>query len=427
MLRTPATVHRRRGTVAVLVALCLIGLFGVVAIALDGGMLLDRRRHVQATADAAALAAATQLYQRYPTLRGTDDGTARQAAFDYAAANGYPNDGVTANVTVNIPPQSGPFANQLGHVEVIIEYLQPRAFSAIWDSEDVPVRARAVARGMWEVSRNGIMVLDLTQKAALNAHGGGTIVVNGAPVIVNSNDPEAAAVANGTNVIITAPDFYIVGGYSTTGGAQFIGNIHTGERAAPDPLRYLPPPDPNTLPTRYKDTNVINHSGGLKQYILSPGRYVGGLSFSSKDSVIMEPGIYYMDGGGFSWSGQSGTSLTAEGVMIYNAPTGNSQKVSISGQGTVKLTAPTSGTYQGIAIFQDRNANVDVNITGNGAFDIRGTLYAANAFMKVAGNGDVSLGSQHISRMLDVGGNGGFTITWDPTLAPRVRIITLVE
>ena len=42
----------RRGIVAVLVALSLVAILGVTAIALDGGMLLQERRDVQATADA---------------------------------------------------------------------------------------------------------------------------------------------------------------------------------------------------------------------------------------------------------------------------------------------------------------------------------------------------------------------------------------
>jgi Flp pilus assembly protein TadG len=46
---------RRRGSIVILVAICLIALLGIVALALDGGVLLDQRRHVQAAADALAL------------------------------------------------------------------------------------------------------------------------------------------------------------------------------------------------------------------------------------------------------------------------------------------------------------------------------------------------------------------------------------
>src|SRR5688572_924362 len=89
--------HRRRGAIAVLVAVCLTVLLTFVAIAIDGGILLEERRHAQATADAAALAAAEDLFRNYPRNKGIDlDGTARSAALAIAAANGYTNDATTS-------------------------------------------------------------------------------------------------------------------------------------------------------------------------------------------------------------------------------------------------------------------------------------------------------------------------------------------
>src|ERR1700682_4237190 len=57
----------RRGAVMPWVLLSATVIFGVVALGLDGGRLMDERRHAQATADAAALAAANDLYQNWWT------------------------------------------------------------------------------------------------------------------------------------------------------------------------------------------------------------------------------------------------------------------------------------------------------------------------------------------------------------------------
>ena len=51
----------RRGVVVVLIAVCLVVILAFVAIAVDGGGLLELRRAAQATADAAALAAAEEV------------------------------------------------------------------------------------------------------------------------------------------------------------------------------------------------------------------------------------------------------------------------------------------------------------------------------------------------------------------------------
>src|SRR5205085_10887198 len=105
--------------------------------------------------------------------------------------------------------------------------------------------------------------------------------------------------------------------------------------------------------------------GGGTTYYLTPGVYVGGLKYSGQDSVVMAPGLYYMEGGGFSFSGQG--SLTGSGVMIYNAPGhGNSGGISVTGQGAINLSGMTSGIYQGITFFQERNSTVTGNVSGTG-------------------------------------------------------------
>ncbi len=124
-----AHTSKRRGTVAVLVALTLTGLIGFVAIALDGGLLQDNRRSAQAAADASALAGAQAIYANYQAASGLDPaGTAAAKALEVAADNGYSNDGVHSKVTVNIPPLSGIHAGQAGYAEVLIEYYQTRFY-----------------------------------------------------------------------------------------------------------------------------------------------------------------------------------------------------------------------------------------------------------------------------------------------------------
>src|SRR5262249_20852988 len=157
----------------------------------------------QATADAAALAAAVDLYQNYPTNGGVDqNGTARQSALTTAAAMGYPNDGDTSTVTVNVPPQSGPFAGQVGYAEVLVQWNQSRSFSNIFSSASIPVKARAVAAGRWVPFGNGIIVLHPTAQGALHANGNGDTNVMNAAVVVDSNNSEAATTAGKAYVAV---------------------------------------------------------------------------------------------------------------------------------------------------------------------------------------------------------------------------------
>jgi hypothetical protein len=417
--------QRRRGNVAVLTAVSLIALMGITAIAVDGGLLLDDHERAQSAADSAALAAAADLYANYLTGNGLDpNNTASNSAFANAAANSFTNDGVRSIVTVNIPPTSGHFAGMPSYAEVIIQYNQPRGFSNIFGDGDIPVKARAVARGAWTTIRNGILVLDPTLKGSLSTGGGGSInLTGGASVLVDSNNPQAA-IANGTGSM-SAPIFDITGtpGTATPGGGSFTGTVYSGVPPTPDPLAYLPLPDPTTMTLQSKNAT---HIAGSQNVTLYPGVYIGGIAVTGQGNVTLLPGIYYMEGGGFSYSGLG--NLTANGVMIYNAPQSKSDVISITGNGSVTWTPPTSGLYQGLSIFQDRAATASVGISGGGNMYITGTFYAASALLNISGSGVTNyIGSQYISYDLALGGNGNISIDYGNAPIPRTRVLKLVE
>lgn len=414
---------RRRGTIAVMVAVSLVAILGVVALSLDGGSMFEEKRHAQATADAAALAAAADLYEYYWTNSGTDpNGTAKASAFLTAANNGFNNDGTTNTVTVNIPPLSGDYQGKAGYVEVIVDYNFTRSFSSIFSTTPVSIRARSVALGSPIAADVGILVLDPTSRSAFNAQGSGTTTVKGTPVVVNSSDPEGSIVGGGGSV--AADSFWLKGGYSTSGGGTFIGPIYLNRPGLADPLADIPPPNPTTM--SQQSTRSIQYTSG--DIYLQPGVYTGGINVSGTGNLYLAPGIYYMQGGGFEFSGQG--SLVGQNVMIYSDPgNGNADKISVTGQGSMIITAPAAGPYQGITFWQRRDSTNTGNISGTGGTtSITGTFYFPGALLQVSGNGGVAnLGSQYISYQLNLGGNGGINIDWVPRYVARKRFINLVE
>jgi hypothetical protein len=430
--------NRRRGTVAVIVAVCLTVVLGIAAISVDGGVLLSEKRHAQATADAAALAAASVLYEQYPTYEGKDkDGDAEKAALAEAKANGYANDGTNSVVTVHIPPKTGPYKGMYSYAEVEVTFYQQRSFSRIFGTGAIPVKARAVARGAWIAPNIGVIVLDYTGKGALSSQGNGAFTETGAPVIVNSNNTSALVdTGNGT---LIAPQFDITGGYSSSGNGQLItqptpNNVFTGVHPTPDPLAYLP------VPTKPSTGTIDKTSLGMGnfQYVLSPGTHYDLPNFAVGDVVIFKQasagngGIFYLESGGLTSTGATikMDSTTSGGIMIYNAGTGTSDKVNITGNsaGTVDLSPLTSGPYKGLTYFQSRQGAQELHVEGNGSFTIKGTLYAAAAELQVAGNGALSnVGSQYVTRELAISGNGSVSISWSGEEVARTRIITLVE
>jgi hypothetical protein len=413
--------HPRRGTVAVLAALSLIAIMGFAALSVDAVLLLQDRRNAQAGADSAALAAAGNLFLNWRTNQGADTaGAAANEALAAAAANGFTNDGVNSTVTVNIPPLSGDHVGQAGYAEVIVQQFQQRAFSAIWSSDRISVKARAVARGLWTAPNFGILILDPTSSGSLSSNGGSSVSTN-VKIIVDSNSPSATTVVGGG--VLTAPEFDITGvpGTSTSGGGSINGTVLDGQVPTPDPLAYLPEPDPSTMTVQSKKTVKLQNQGSLS---LQPGVYQGGINVTG-GNLTLAPGLYYMDGGGFGFSGTG--SLTAPGVMIVNAPQSNADTISITGTGAINLSPMTTGIYQGISFWQTRASTNTLTVSGGGSGAITGTFYAQHGTLKVSGGGGQSVGSQYISWDVVLAGNGNFTINWSPaTVAPN-KFLQLVE
>ena len=89
---------KRRGAMAILIAVMLIALFAFLAFAVDLGNVYVTRSQLQSAADSAALAAVQQLAE------GKSQSEARSAAVDFAKLN-EPNNGdvlVTGDVTLGV-------------------------------------------------------------------------------------------------------------------------------------------------------------------------------------------------------------------------------------------------------------------------------------------------------------------------------------
>jgi Flp pilus assembly protein TadG len=411
----------RRGTALAVVGVLMVPIIGVLALVLDGGLLMQERQHAQAVADSAAQAAAITLYQNVSSITtSTPDpnGQAKKIALANASANGYTNDGSTSTVTINIPPKSGPNTDQLHYAEVIVQYNQTRAFSAIWSSSSMSVSTRSVSRGLSKSSGIGFLLLNPTMSGALSESGLGAVNVTGGAAIIDSNSSTCAVLSG--NGSITAPNINLSGNYSTSGGGSFNGTVQTRVAPTADPYAALAPPDPSTL--TLQSSSGVTYSKGSTT--LQPGVYRGGITIKGQGSVTLQPGIYYLDGGGLSFSGTG--NLTGNGVLIYNAPHSSSDQISLGGQGACTLTPMTSGPYANLVIFQDRTSNATVNLTGNGNLSVSGIIYAAKAPLNLTGNGSTDVfGWQIIADSADLTGNGTISIgrAGGVVAVPDIRIV----
>jgi Flp pilus assembly protein TadG len=392
--------EKRQGTIIAVVAVLLVAILGNLAIALDGGLLLDDKRQVQAAADAAALAAATDLFNNYGTNNGLDpSGTASASALATAAANGFSNDGTNTVVTVNLPPNNylgGPnkgTALPNGYVEVSVQLNQKRLFSSLFGSSTLPVQARAVAKGIR--GNIGILILDHTLQAACEIDG--TVnILNGGQIWVNSDatSPNDSPLTGGCYVASTSTlscgGINVVGDLNNLGHITYTngGSVQEGVQPKPDPLASIPEPTTSGLTNRGNVTVSTTST-------LQPGIYGNVTINAGTGTVTLAPGIYYFANGG-SLRLSSGT-LTGTGVLIFDQ-TGGDSILNVA-QGTVNITPPTgtsggtwptgttSATYMGISFWIPRSQTKEVHIESTCNLTMPGTWYAQGGEFDFRPNG----------------------------------------
>lgn len=400
MMRNPSCsrfIHPRKGVVAVLVALCLTALIGAIALAIDAGMMQDKRRQVQSTADAAAMSGAIDLYN---SLASGQSGTsqARASALAIAAANGFANDGENSIVQVNIPPLSGTYAGVNGYIQVIVTYNQQRAFSGMFGSDVVQVAGSCVAAGSTQTAEGSVLLLDPKAKKSLQVHKNNSSLTVSGDVIVNSTSKDALEVTKKSS--LTAKNVVLSGGMKK--GSSKLLNVSEKVylKAAPttDPLAGLPIPDPGTK-RKLKDYETDGVDSKSKTYNLLPGLYDEKMEFKDSDVVNMAPGTYYLtEGMKFS----KNASLIGLGVTIFNGPQlstdtddedddgshakdsgGKVGALEFKTKGTITLTPPVSGTYAGISIYEyGGGKKTTLRFDKGGQLNLAGTIYAPNGTVR---------------------------------------------
>jgi hypothetical protein len=164
-------------------------------------------------------------------------------------------------------------------------------------------------------------------------------------------------------------------------------------------------------PGQYTFCGPVNLNGNTATATLSPGFYYGGISINGNQAIVFNPGLYILGGGGLSINGNTST-MTGTGVTFYNT-TGLSgyKTIKLNGNTQENLSAPTSGSLQGILFFQDRSiptSGAGSIINGNSASTFDGALYFPTT--DVTYNGNSSLNGYTILVAYDILWNGNSTV-----------------
>ena len=418
--RRPARPGRRgqRGQTLILLALVATVLFGIGSLALDTAMTMADRRDLQAAADAAALAASQST--------GTDanhyvalEYLARDLGFPMSALSGCTGAGVglCPAGTYSVSGYAITLGDATGSLDVDIVHTRRTLLGAVIGFANIASGAgvRVSVQGPPVGGDCVLCVLDPHASGALSGTGNGVVLINNGGIAVNSDSASAATLTGNSLATAGGAGIAIAGGWS---GTAFTPAPTHLTAPVQDPLAALP------YPSQTGSAQSVNY-GGTTPLTINPGIY-SSIALTSQGDVVMNPGVYVVTGS-VSLTGQG--NLVANGVTIFLACSGYptpcasggqpGASLSITGNGSFLGTAPTSGPYQGVMIFGDRNNTSTISITGNGAGrEVTGTIYTPAAHISITGNGG-ALNSVIIADTVSVTGNGNITLNYVASQQPQ--------
>lgn len=358
-------VRDESGSYVILSAMLMPVLVGAASLGTEVGWWLYKHKNMQSAADSGAVSAATAA------------GNLLAEANAITATYGYANAVNNVTLTVNQPPKTGSYASNLQAVEVILSQPQQRLLSSIFGPDPVLITARAVA--LQNSGTGCVLALNSAATPAVNVGGSNNLQLKGCNLYSNSiGNPSLNVSGSG---MISANQVGVVGEISGAAGITATNGIRTHVQPIADPYADVFPP---SKPICSSAKIVVNANG--KTNSISPGCYSGDITVNAGATLNLEPGIYYLDGSNLSVAGNA--TVTGTGVTLVFTGSGSSWgTATIGSNAIIDLTAPSSGTMQGIVFYGDRNmpAGTAFNLTGGGTQNFGGALYLPKANLSFSG------------------------------------------
>jgi len=369
-----------RGSIIGLVALSSVTIIGLSAVAVDLSYAIVLQSRLQSAADAAALAAVVALPDQSAAVAQAKEYTGKNLAVSENGAVLADNDvifGNWSNATRVFAPN--PAADPVNAVEVRLRRADANGnsvgtfFAPIFGIDSLNLSANAIA-----VANRGdltcLLMLDPAAEDALRLDSNADVEIQGCAVHINSTDATALYVRS--NATLAADTICIAGGYRDDSSSGISSLPDTKCRQQADPLADLPAPDT-------AGCDVTNYAlSSNNSDTLDPGIYCGGISVSSNASATFNAGTYVIKDG--ELDARSNATLVGDEVFFYL--TGADALIDFDSNSDVSFTAPTSGDYEGVLFFQDRDNGGTHRFDSNSSNSFTGIVYLPNAAVRSASN-----------------------------------------
>lgn len=382
--RARAFMGDRRGNIAIITALVLPVLIGIFALGFETSYWDQTQRSMQNAADSAAEAAASNAGTTYAA-------EAQAVSSLYGFTNGSNTVTVTSSNTATCP--SG--GNTCYSVTI---------------TKTVPLFMAQVAGYHGDASYNGGFGKQLTA-TAIAKQGGATrdycllaLASSGASSGIQANGVPFANL-NGCNIMSNTSS--TCNGHDL--GAAY-GDAHgtnsgcgttseNGLSVVSDPYAGLAAHVPSNTcggtypqePTSKKGTPLpaTNQFSGAKTWS-NVVTVCGDMQLTGNTTITTSggPAVLVIENGQLDTNGYTLQTTAGSGLTVIFSGTNGSYTHAPTGGGTLDIAAPTSGTWSGVALYQDPSltSGVDISAAGNSpTWDITGLVYLPHASVTFSG------------------------------------------
>ena len=395
----------RRGSLASMTALLMPVLIGAAGLASDTIQWTLVRRSLQRQADSAALAGAYALTQNRAVAPTVQADLAKNSNFALSSAPIIENG-----------PSVGPYAGDPNIVRVVLQADARLPFTGAFLGRATRISVEATA-GLQQDGEYCILALDPGDSLGITNSGNATV---DAACGMHANSFGDPAINGQGSALITASPVSAVGNVDNRSNVFSADTVFQPYMVSQrDPFANLPDP---AIPQAPNNGDVRSN----QTRNLTPGHYRG---MDIQGTANLAPGVYYIDGRsqGNNQNKNLGFNVGAQGrvngsgvtivLTMSNPPTsGESGLVAgmnINGGAEINLTAPTTGDFKGILIYQDRRAvtmGEAIQINGNAASKLQGAIYAPKSELRFNGTSGMDINClQMVGYRLVFTGNSNIT------------------
>lgn len=247
-----------------------------------------------------------------------------------------------------------------------------------------------------------ILVLDPSASQALLVNSNVTLnSVNCQIDVASTGNP--AAIFNAGDVFNIAK--ICVKGTNTTQNGGAVSKLSTGCATASDPFA-------GALPAVSVGSCTVSNQNYSGANTLSPGVYCGTFNFNGTGALNLNPGLYVFSNA--RWNLNSGWTINGTGLTFYFAD--SNSYIQINGGASMTASAPTSGTYANILMFEPAGlAKSSYTINGSNGHQLNGLIYQPSR--NITFNSQSNLTAENFTLVantliLD-------TLTWNFATSPR--------